>query len=531
MRAHPPLLALLVACAVPQDTVIPATPWDVVRPGAEPTAPPALLELDAGFAVRGASLALEVTEATPGETITFVGSRGGLGLHCPAILPDACMSIRPPLFVLGRAEVDLAGTALLEVPIPADVAAPELAVQAVEGRGLGVRLSAPITRDLLDALPNDPFIIAALPDTQHYSDDAGHIENFIAQTQWIVDNRAEQRIAFVTHLGDIVENGGVGPDGNAVEWERALSAMDVLDGDLLLTPDGLIPYGAVIGNHDYDMVGSKSSPERYLEHFGPDRYAERSWFVGASPDDVSMSQVFEANGRHHLHLALEWLPSDDAVAWAQEVLSANPDLPVVLTTHEYVGTGDPASRRTTGATPDSSGDNSPDQLYRKLVEPYPQVFLVLGGHVIGDGRSTSVTALGHTVHEVLIDYQGDPGGGNGWMGLIEVQPEAGLLVFDTFSPTYVPGVTAGADRFDAPASNFTVDLDILARRELLETRLHLRFRQGQDHGYGLYSGVFDTHVGHGAETPSDVPAGDATNVRVDGDASEEQGLLQFTNLV
>ncbi len=527
------LAALVASCAgeptSPFTSVAPPSEWDLARPAAEPVAPPPLLTLDVGHIVRGTPLTLTVSDATPGERVTFLAGVGGLGLHCPALMPDSCLSILPPILRIGRAEVDVGGVAVLEVTVPADARMASVAMQAVEG--LGNRLSAPEARDLLDELPHTPYLIAALPDTQHYSDNPAHIAHYIAQTQWIVDNREDYGIAFVTHPGDIVEHGGAGVDGNQAEWDRALEAMDILDGDLLATPDGLIPYGAVIGNHDYDIVGSKSSPDRYLEHFGPERYAGRSWFVGASPDDVSMSQVFEAGGRDVLHLALEWLPTDDAVAWAQDVLAANPTLPVVLTTHEYTSTGNPASRRTTGNTPDGTGDNSPDQLYRKLVEPYPGIFLVLAGHVIGDGRRTSVTALGETVHEVLIDYQGDPEGGNGWMGLIEVQPDAGLLVFETFSPTYVPGLSPGPDRFDSSDSNFSVELDIVSRRTLLETRNHLRFRQGLDSGHGTYLGAQDTHIGHGDLTPADTPTGGADSIRVDGDESEEQGLLQFADVL
>ena len=51
----------------------------------------------------------------------------------------------------------------------------------------------------------DSFTVVALPDTQNYAKD--HPEIFMDQTRWIADNRDSLQIAFVTHLGDIVNNG------------------------------------------------------------------------------------------------------------------------------------------------------------------------------------------------------------------------------------------------------------------------------------------------------------------------------------
>jgi len=49
------------------------------------------------------------------------------------------------------------------------------------------------------------FTVVALPDTQIYADD--HPELFDAQTTWIADQADALNIAFVTHLGEVVNNG------------------------------------------------------------------------------------------------------------------------------------------------------------------------------------------------------------------------------------------------------------------------------------------------------------------------------------
>lgn len=373
--------------------------------------------------------------------------------------------------------------------------------------------------------------IAMLPDTQHYSDSAVNIVHFEAQTQWIADHLAREGLEFVTHAGDIVQTGAQGAGMNQVEWDRAMGAMATLDGDLGADPDGLVPYSAVPGNHDFDVVGDKSSWTQFAAHFGPQRYAGRSWFAGASPQGTSFAQRFMAGGREFLALGLEWLPSDGALAWAQSMLDAHPRTPAVLTTHEYLELGVPASRRTSGDTPDASGDNSGESLFRKLVEPNPQLFLVLCGHVHGDGRATSTTALGATVHEVLADYQTDPNGGNGWMKLVELRELTGEIESQTFSPTYVPGATLGADRSLDPTSNFVLPFDLAAHRASLAQRELRRFRAGL--GGDASFEVHDTHVGDGGAgvTQPDVAHGALDSLRVDGDADHEQALLRFAGFV
>ena len=90
--------------------------------------------------------------------------------------------------------------------------------------------------------PAAPFTVVVLPDTQFYSQ--SFPEQFRAQTHWIVDNRAAENIVLVSHVGDIVQNGGQGPARNAAEWNNADAAMNILDNN---AQD--LPYGVVLGNH------------------------------------------------------------------------------------------------------------------------------------------------------------------------------------------------------------------------------------------------------------------------------------------
>src|SRR6185369_13852296 len=112
-----------------------------------------------------------------------------------------------------------------------------------------------------DAGSDDGYAFVVLPDTQFYS--SSWPEIFMAQTRWVVDNRAAEKIAFVLHTGDIVDF-----DIHA-QWGPASAALHVLDGQ--------IPYTVTAGNHDYngafaDRMGLVNS------YFPPSHFSGEAWF-------------------------------------------------------------------------------------------------------------------------------------------------------------------------------------------------------------------------------------------------------------
>jgi len=94
-----------------------------------------------------------------------------------------------------------------------------------------------------------PFVIVMLPDTQNYLQKWP--ESFMAQTDWIGRNRERENIAFVTHIGDVVND----PNGSK-EWEAADKAMSQLD--------GVVPWGVCLGNHDYHDHGESRVATGFL---------------------------------------------------------------------------------------------------------------------------------------------------------------------------------------------------------------------------------------------------------------------------
>ena len=88
------------------------------------------------------------------------------------------------------------------------------------------------------------FTIAVIPDTQNYVDNTQKQpisnEDFIMETTYLANHKEALGLAFVTHVGDIVEHGdgtkGTGDRfyGGEAEWDRALCALKILaDADRL----------------------------------------------------------------------------------------------------------------------------------------------------------------------------------------------------------------------------------------------------------------------------------------------------------
>lgn len=365
--------------------------------------------------------------------------------------------------------------------------------------------------------------VIVLPDTQYYSQQVALRPIFVAQTQWVVQNLNAENVAFVTHVGDIVQSGGQ----STAQWNAADAAMSALDGGAGTPVDGIVPYAAALGNHDLEVVSDKGSgAATYLARFGPQRYAGRSWFVGASASGHDHAQIFHTVEGPWLHLSLEWRPSDDSILFAQRTIADHPGVPVIVTTHEHIGPGLSASHRTGGSTPDGTGDNDALQAFRKLLEPNPEIVLLLCGHVGGAGRRSEPTAMGRVVHQVLEDFQFDPNGGNGWMMKVGLDADAALLRFSTFSPTYVPNVTDGPDRSLDPTANYELDFDERGLRTRLARQPLLRFRAGESLGGAPVARVLDTTL---REAQPTAQLGNEDNVACD--VPGVQGLLAFPDLI
>jgi hypothetical protein len=298
----------------------------------------------------------------------------------------------------------------------------------------------------------EPFTIVVLPDTQYYSRDNPSI--FYSQTDWIVANEVARNIVFVTHVGDIVQTGS-----NNTQWNRAEAAMSTLEDPLqTMLPDG-IAYGQAPGNHDQAPLGAPRSggdeggtTVNYNARFGKHRFLGRSYYGGAYdfgdpamyPDNNDNNwQLFTAGGMDFLFLHLEYDQADsvqrDAVlAWADNLVMANEDKRVIVTSHYILH-------------PFNFFSDQGAAIY-EIFKDNPNVFLMLCGHVTEAQRRADVFE-GNRIYTVLSDYQNRALGGNGWLRIMTFDPESDSIDVKTYSPWL--------DQFDTGAAHqFVLDYEM-----------------------------------------------------------------------
>lgn len=281
------------------------------------------------------------------------------------------------------------------------------------------------------------FTIMVVPDTQYYSQK--YPEIFHKQIQWIADNVKTYNVPLVLQLGDITET------SSDAEWQVAKEAFARLDGK--------VPYVLTPGNHDYGgrlQVLAKRSP---MSTFFPvAHFAKMPTFRGvydAEPQKSDNScHTFTAGGRKWLVLALEFAPRNDVVRWAGDVCAKHADHSVIIITHAYLEAKTNQRIAFTGGygykpTPAAPGQppaEKPDvnlgvELWEKLASQHANVAMVLCGHTSYTNHKRDTGIAGNTVHEVVVDYQRDVNGGNGWMRLLQFLPDGRTVRTRDYSPT------------------------------------------------------------------------------------------------
>lgn len=285
------------------------------------------------------------------------------------------------------------------------------------------------------------FNIVALPDTQFYSasTNGGTPAIFQSQTDWIVSNRVASNIVFVTHLGDIVNNGDGG--GDNVEWLAATNAMYRLENPLTTFLSNGIPYGVTVGNHDQSPNGSATGTTTFFnQFFGVPHFTGFDYYGGNySTNNDNNFVLFSASGMDFILINLEYdtTPTVAVLNWADALLKTYSNRRAIITSHYIVNTGNPASFGAQG------------QAIYNALKDNRNLFLMLCGHVSGEGQRTD-SFNSHTIWSVLADYQGRTAGGNGWLRIVNFSPSNNVIRFITYSPWLDQFENDANSRFDMP---------------------------------------------------------------------------------
>ena len=327
------------------------------------------------------------------------------------------------------------------------------------------------------------FTVAMIPDTQNYVDyrhqtwsgfpfDA--TEQFYEQMQWVAGNAksAGGDIVFATHMGDVwqhysdwmdpthaargfkwIPNGGSevakSPKVHTRTYEIPVSIK------VFQLIAGKLPFSVVPGNHDFDALWTDPAhpPQPDLKKAGvrhvggltgfqtafsskSEFFDGQPWYVDAHEGGADSAQIFTAGQCRFLHIGLQYHAPDASLAWAAGVIRRFPGVPTIISTHDYLARD---GKRNSSSNPDNSildpRDNNPQMLWEEFVRRNDQIFLVLSGHVGGQGFSVDTNRSGNKVYQMMADYQGrgqtakDAGAkgsdvGDGWLRLLKFSLDA-----------------------------------------------------------------------------------------------------------
>lgn len=336
------------------------------------------------------------------------------------------------------------------------------------------------------------FSFLFLPDFQAYSDIRLKItqavfkiedqrDKMYCQTEWVRTYAAGLNTRMVFQSGDLTQTNF--PE----EWALSEAAMKRLD--------DVVPYLLCVGNHDMGYE-KDPPPGRFwvsnrrdsllTEHFPPSRFQSNPLYrYGGNFEGKSENYylLFEAEGLKFLGLSLEFMPRDEALVWANQVVGAHPDRRCVVLTHGYLDCK--GARNLRGEMFPIAG-NTAAAIWEKFIKHHANIFLVLSGHDYGEARRTDLGVHGNEVHQVMANYQWWENGGMGWLRVMQFYPEENRIDVKTYSPVL--------QRFrSSPASQFSLPYLMTADPARLPNLSPLHMRKLR-HVFGLFDANDDRHI-------------------------------------
>lgn len=267
------------------------------------------------------------------------------------------------------------------------------------------------------------FTIAVIPDTQQEVLATSN-DRFAGRSKWLVANKDKLNLKYAVHTGDVANWGQIAP----AQYVIADKAMNILS-------DNGIPFTITPGNHDTGAVGvggGAANPKttqqtvRDTSEFNKAFPASEHTSGGASFDGTSDNsyQTFAAGGEKFLVVSLELWPRQNVVDWAKTVVASHPDYNVIISTHSYLN-ADSSIDQSAGY-----GATSGQSLYNQLISQYPNIKIVLSGHVGEAGYREDTGVNGNKI----VSYLGTFHSSSNPVRLLNVDTATDTLTMTAYAP-------------------------------------------------------------------------------------------------
>lgn len=293
--------------------------------------------------------------------------------------------------------------------------------------------------------PFEPWSIVVLPDTQQYA--YAHPEVWFSQADWVRDNAEILNLGLIVHVGDATET------NSPAEWQTIRQGFDRIP--------AAYPVLIVPGNHDYDLSRERASG---LSLFvTPEALESATTFGGlfdpGSPDNSY--QLFRMANEDWIAIGLEWGPRDEVLAWAASVLDTYPERHAIVVTHAFTYSDNTrydwaAHGAAQKFNPHSYVGsawptvNDGQEMWNKAIEGHGHVELVISGHMPDymGGRTSTPSYSGECVHQLMVDFQDGPLGGEGYLRVLTVDSRE--IRVRTYSPYLDMSFTTPNHEFVVP---------------------------------------------------------------------------------
>ncbi|WP_080905085.1 metallophosphoesterase [Parabacteroides sp. Marseille-P3160] len=280
---------------------------------------------------------------------------------------------------------------------------------------------------LLLQLNAQKFTIPVFPDTQCEVDSKP--EMLESQVDWIIKNKEKLNIPLVLHVGDVANY------DNFTHWEIAGEYFAKFD-------KARIPYAIALGNHDTEAVGEYSGSAapgnvnqnlrktfKFNSYFPTSRFiAQRGRYEPGKSDNAYYT--FRVGNTNWLVVVLEFCPRQGPINWAGDVIKAYHEYNVILLTHYHLSGKGEIVQNNAGY-----GDFSPQFVFDRLIKVYPNIRLVLSGHVMSSALKVDTGINNNKIYQILQNYQGEDFGG-GYLRLLHFDLEKGTISAEMYSPYY-----------------------------------------------------------------------------------------------
>ncbi len=236
------------------------------------------------------------------------------------------------------------------------------------------------------------FSFAVVGDPQYLTQ--RNPEKLMSMYMWIAENTEEKKIQRVFTLGDLTHKNSSG------EWMMFEGALEELN--------DVVPYSLIRGNHD--------SKKQFTKNISLEEYGST---VDGTFDDTMLNtyKCFDVGDVPFLILALDYMPSDEVLEWANGVVAEHSDRNVIVMTHSYMNNlGNRTSSTATSnldedeeeAVDTSSSGNYGADMWDKLICKHQNITLVLCGHIYTTDLIKTVQEKGvhgNTVTQMIINPQ------------------------------------------------------------------------------------------------------------------------------